>query len=84
MEAFRYTYTVKDHKISITLPNDFDEKEVEVIIFPVKKETDWYDELSEEEKNTISKSQESHKSGKTLSNKEAQEKTNNFIDSKRK
>ena len=34
MEAFRQTVTVKNHKISITLPEDFMSEEVDVIILP--------------------------------------------------
>jgi hypothetical protein len=34
MEAFRQTVTVKNHKISITLPDDFSSEEVDVIILP--------------------------------------------------
>ena len=34
MEAFRKTVTVKNHKISITLPEDFSSEEVDVIILP--------------------------------------------------
>jgi hypothetical protein len=34
MEAFRQTVTVKNHKISITLPDDFYSEEVDVIILP--------------------------------------------------
>ena len=34
MEAFRQTVTVKNHKISITLPDDFSFEEVDVIILP--------------------------------------------------
>jgi hypothetical protein len=34
MEAIRQTVTVKNHKISITLPDDFLSEEVDVIILP--------------------------------------------------
>jgi uncharacterized protein YpuA (DUF1002 family) len=34
MEAIRQTVTVKNHKISITLPDDFIFEEVDVIILP--------------------------------------------------
>lgn len=34
MEAFRQTVIVKNHKISITLPDDFNSEEVDVIILP--------------------------------------------------
>jgi hypothetical protein len=34
MEAIRQIVKVKNHKISITLPNDFTADEVEVIILP--------------------------------------------------
>lgn len=34
MEAIRKTVKVKNHKISITLPDDFNADEVEVIIMP--------------------------------------------------
>ncbi len=32
MQAIRQFVTVKNHQINITLPNDFDEREVEVIV----------------------------------------------------
>ena len=38
MEAIRQTVKVKDHKISITLPDDFNAEEVDVIILPSKNE----------------------------------------------
>lgn len=34
MEAIRQTIKVKNHKISITLPEDFNAEEVDVIILP--------------------------------------------------
>ena len=34
MEAIRKIVTVKNHQINITLPDDFNAKEVEVIILP--------------------------------------------------
>lgn len=34
MEAIRQTVKVKNHKISITLPDDFNADEVDVIILP--------------------------------------------------
>ena len=34
MEAIRQTVKVKNHKISITLPEDFNAEEVDVIIMP--------------------------------------------------
>ncbi|MEC4003864.1 hypothetical protein OX283_004285 [Flavobacterium sp. SUN052] len=34
MEAFRQTVKVKNHKINITLPDDFNSEEVDVIILP--------------------------------------------------
>jgi hypothetical protein len=34
MEAIRKIVKVKNHSITISLPDDFDAKEVEVIIFP--------------------------------------------------
>ena len=37
MEAIRQTVKVKDHKINITLPNDFLADEVDVIILPSQK-----------------------------------------------
>ncbi len=38
MEAIRQFVTVKNHQINITLPDDFDAEEVEVIILPSSKE----------------------------------------------
>ena len=49
MEAIRQTVKVKNHKISITLPDDFNAEEVEVIIFP--KQDDF--ELTEEMKQIL-------------------------------
>lgn len=37
MEAIRQTIKVKNHKISITLPEDFNAEEVDVIILPSQK-----------------------------------------------
>lgn len=39
MEAIRQIVKVKNHKISITLPENFNASEVEVIIFPKTQET---------------------------------------------
>lgn len=39
MEAIRQIVKVKNHKISITLPENFNASEVEVIIFPKNQET---------------------------------------------
>jgi len=39
MEAIRQIVKVKNHKISITLPENFNASEVEVIIFPKNEET---------------------------------------------
>lgn len=36
MEAIRQTVKVKNHKISITLPEDFNSEEVDVIILPAQ------------------------------------------------
>ena len=36
MEAIRQTVKVKNHKISITLPKDFNSEEVDVIILPAQ------------------------------------------------
>jgi len=36
MEAIRQTVKVKNHKISITLPDDFISEEVDVIILPAQ------------------------------------------------
>jgi len=36
MEAIRQTVKVKNHKISITLPDDFNSEEVDVIILPAQ------------------------------------------------
>jgi hypothetical protein len=38
MEAIRQTVKVKNHKISIVLPDDFNADEVDVIILPTSKE----------------------------------------------
>ena len=39
MEAIRQTIKVKNHKISITLPKDFNAEEVDVIILPSQNTT---------------------------------------------
>ena len=36
MEAIRQTVKVENHKITITLPDDFNADEVEVIVLPVQ------------------------------------------------
>jgi len=38
MEAIRQTVKVKNHKISITLPDDFNSEEVDVIILPARNQ----------------------------------------------
>jgi hypothetical protein len=38
MEAIRQTVKVKDHKINITLPDNFNADEVDVIIMPASTE----------------------------------------------
>ena len=38
MEAIRQTVKVKNHKINITLPDDFNAEEVDVIIMPSSAE----------------------------------------------
>ena len=50
MNAIRQIVEVKDHKINIDLPNDFNADTVEIIIFPAK-EDDFF--ISEEEKNLM-------------------------------
>jgi hypothetical protein len=66
MQAIRQTVKVKDHKINITLPDDFNADEVEVII--LSKENDFtltsemktiLDQRSEEDKNTFITAEES-------------------------
>ena len=66
MQAIRQTVKVKDHKINITLPDDFNADEVEVII--LSKENDFVltsemktilDNRSEEDKNTFITAKES-------------------------
>lgn len=49
MEAIRKIVTVKNHQINITLPDDFNAEEVEVIILP--KQDDF--ELTEEMKQIL-------------------------------
>jgi len=54
MEAFRHTYEVVNNKLIITLPNDFKADKVDVIVLPTQKvETDWYNELTKEQKEDI-------------------------------
>ena len=36
MEAIRQTVKVKNHKLTITLPDNFNSEEVEVIILPIQ------------------------------------------------
>ena len=50
MNAIRQIVEVKDHKISIELPENFNADKVEVIIFKAEEE-DFF--ISEEEKNLI-------------------------------
>jgi hypothetical protein len=52
MNAIRQIVEVKDHKLQIQLPENFEAEFVEVIIFP--KEDDLAYEISEEEKDLIS------------------------------
>ena len=50
MEAIRQFIKVINHQVNITLPDDFNAEEVEVIILPKKE--DFFD-LSEEQKNIL-------------------------------
>ena len=52
MNAIRQIVEVKDHKINIELPENFNADKVEVIIFPVDEEEELYS-VSEEEKNLM-------------------------------
>lgn len=52
MNAIRQIVEVKDHKINIELPENFNADKVEVIIFPVDEEEELY-YVSEEEKNLM-------------------------------
>jgi hypothetical protein len=45
MEAIRKIVTVKNHQINITLPDDFNAEEVEVIILPKQDDFDLTDEM---------------------------------------
>lgn len=51
MNAIRQIVEVKNHKLNIQLPENFDAEFAEVIIFP--KEDESYFEISEEEKNLM-------------------------------
>ena len=48
MNAIRQIVEVKNHKLSIELPENFDAEYAEVIIFPKEEELDF--EISEDEK----------------------------------
>lgn len=50
MNAIRQIVEVKNHKINIDLPKDFNADTVEIIIFPAKEE-DFF--ISEDEKNLM-------------------------------
>ena len=52
MNAIRQIVEVKDHKINIELPENFNADKVEIIIFPADEEEDYYN-VSEEEKNLM-------------------------------
>lgn len=45
MEAIRQYVTVKNHQINITLPDDFNAEEVEVIILPKQDDFELTDEM---------------------------------------
>lgn len=53
MNAIRQIVEVKNHKLSIELPENFDAEYAEVIIFPKEEEFDF--EISEEEKELMRK-----------------------------
>ncbi len=54
MAAFSHTYEVVNNKLIITLPDDFKANKVDVIVLPAQKvETDWYNELTKEQKEDI-------------------------------
>lgn len=47
MEAIRRIVTVKNHQINITLPDDFNADEVEVIILPKQDDFELTDEMKQ-------------------------------------
>lgn len=49
----------------------------------LENETDWYDLLSEEQKQAIENAKKSLKDGKGISNEDAQKRIRSFIESKR-
>lgn len=46
MEAIRQTVKVKNHRISIILPDDFNSEEVDVIILPSEKKRIHYSAMA--------------------------------------
>ena len=64
MEVIRRFVKVKNHQVNITLPEDFNAEEVEVIILPTSKEyqiPQWqFDEVREQKEKNM-KNQESAK-----------------------
>lgn len=58
MEAIRKIITVKNHQINITLPDDFNADEVEVIILPSEKSLK---QIPEWQKNQVRERSEEYK-----------------------
>lgn len=57
----------------ITLPNNFKANKVDVIVLPTEKEeTDWYDELTTEQKEDIELGLKDLDEGRIISNEEVQ------------
>ncbi len=80
MEVFRHTYDVVNNKLIITLPNDFKANKVDVIVLPTEKEeTDWYDELTAEQKEEIELGLKDLDEGRIISNKAVQKEIDNLF-----
>ena len=81
MKAFRHTYDVVNNKLIITLPNNFKANKVDVIVLPTKKEeTDWYDELTTEQKEDIELGLKDLDEGRIISNEEVQKEIDKLFD----
>lgn len=81
MKAFRHTYDVVNNKLIITLPNNFKANKVDVIVLPTEKEeTDWYDELTTEQKEDIELGLKDLDEGRIISNEEVQKEIDKLFD----
>jgi len=82
MEAFRHSYIIKNNKLTITLPKNFKATEVDVIVLSVEGK-DWYDELTDNQKEAIERGRMQLKAGEGIPHEEVQQRIRKLIERKK-